>query len=86
MPHLHKPVPPRSGRLLGEKNKFTRSMKDAFDACFQDLQGDKKQAYHLVTWAKDNPTEFYKIVARLLPNRIEHTGDLIVELVQFKDA
>jgi hypothetical protein len=29
---------------------------------------------HLTEWAKANPTEFYKIAARLIPQEMQHFG------------
>ncbi len=56
------------GRQPGSVNKLTASAKENIAAVFVRLGG-----YEAMTnWAKDNPTEFYKIYARLLP--MEVTG------------
>lgn len=57
------------GRPKGSPNKLTKSAREAFQLAF-DAQGGSDG---LVKWAKKNPTEFYKLYARLIP--IEHTGD-----------
>lgn len=57
------------GRPKGSKNKVTKTVKEAFEAAFrqaQNLPGVK-----LSDWMKDNPTEFYKIAARLIPAEIQ---------------
>lgn len=58
------------GRKPGQKNRFTTSIKDAFKEAFQRM-GSADGLYH---WAKDNPTEFYRLIARLIPNEVEMSG------------
>lgn len=61
-----------NGRPKGAVNKFTRSVREAFEAAFnhlQDLDGVK-----LEDWAQQNPEEFYKLAARLIPAQMEHSG------------
>jgi hypothetical protein len=60
------------GREVGSKNKVTLlalDVKDVVFNAFQDLQADPKN--NLIAWAKENPTEFYKIAAKLIPTNIE---------------
>src|SRR3954464_8132950 len=50
------------GRRKGTPNKTTRALRDAVLEAFgrlQDEAGGKNG--HLVDWARDNPTEFYKL-------------------------
>jgi hypothetical protein len=49
-------------------NKITRTVKETVLAAFQDLQEDPKA--NLLKWGKDNPTEFYKIAAKLIPTEV----------------
>lgn len=65
--------PPNAGkgRVKGVPNKFTKSVKDAVKAAFDDLQGDKKA--NLLAWAKENPTEFYRLAAKLIPAAVDAT-------------
>jgi hypothetical protein len=35
---------------------------------FDDLQADPKA--NLLSWGKENPTEFYKIAAKLIPTEV----------------
>lgn len=53
------------GKPRGATNKLTRTVKEAFEIAFQDLQ-DKPGA-RLADWARDNPTDFYRIAAKLIP-------------------
>ncbi len=57
------------GRYSGTPNKFTSSVKDVFQAVFDDLQTDK--VANLKTWALANPSEFYKLIARQIPTAME---------------
>lgn len=62
-----------SGRKAGTQNKLTRSIKEAFEATFAELQG--QSGVSLEDWAKANPTEFYKLSARLMPAAVELSGN-----------
>lgn len=59
-----------TGKPKGAVNKTTRLVKDVFAQVFDDLQKDKKA--NLLQWAKENPTEFYKLSSKLIP--IQLTG------------
>lgn len=63
--------PATAGRRAGTPNKLTKSAREAFQIAFEALQRQKGKS--LADWAKENPTEFYKLYARLIP--IEHTGE-----------
>ena len=62
---------PGSGRKAGTPNKFTGTVKAAFEAVFKDLQADQKQPYALGEWAKADPQEFYKLAAKLIPTELK---------------
>ena len=63
-----KGTPKTGGRKPGSVNKTTRTAREAFQLAFEGLgQGA------LLTWATANPTEFFKLYARLIP--VEHVGD-----------
>lgn len=70
-----------AGKPKGAKNKITKTVKETVLAAFNDLQEDPKA--NILKWAKDNPTDFYKIAAKLIPTEI--TGD-IKATIKFKDA
>ena len=57
------------GRQAGTPNKTTKSAREAFQFAFDALGGWAA----LSTWAKANPTEFFKLYARLIP--VEHVGE-----------
>lgn len=56
------------GKPKGATNKLTKSVKEAFEIAFNQLQSDKEA--NLATWAKDNTTEFYKLAAKLIPTSL----------------
>ncbi len=58
-----------TGRPKGAQNKLTKTVKETVMAVFEDLQTDPKA--NLLTWAKDNATEFYKIASKLIPSEVE---------------
>ena len=58
----------RNGRIPGSKN--LTPARAAFAECFEELGG----VMGLSAWAKDNPTDFYKLYARLIPSQHEITG------------
>lgn len=57
------------GRPLGSSNVYTRTIKDVVLETFALLQNEP--GADLLSWGKENPTEFYKIAARLIPTQIE---------------
>lgn len=54
------------GRPKGAQNKTTASVKEALVAAFDGLGG----VGQLQTWAMANPTEFYKLWAKMLPQDV----------------
>lgn len=73
----HKGHPKSGGRVAGTPNKTTKTVKEAFTAVFRDLQKDPKKPCHLKNWAKNNPTEFYKLASKLIPADITSGGKAI---------
>jgi hypothetical protein len=62
------------GRRKGTSNKSTALVREAILAVFSDLQdGGGGENGHLLQWAGANPTDFYKLAAKLLPLQV--TGD-----------
>ena len=59
------------GRQKGTPNKITTAFKDAVRIVYEDIGGHKAFA----AWARENPTEFYKIAARLIPTEITARSD-----------
>lgn len=63
-----------SGRKNGSKNKIGAAVKETFSKVFFELQKNAKDKHTLLNWAKENPTEFYKISAKFIP--LEVTGEM----------
>lgn len=59
----------QGGRPNGAKNKLTKTVRDVVLDTFNELQEDKH--HNLTAFAKENPTEFYKIAAKLIPADIK---------------
>lgn len=58
------------GRQKGTPNKINASVKQALLDTFERLGGTE----HMIDWASAEPTEFYKLLGKLLPQEI--TGRL----------
>jgi hypothetical protein len=52
------------GRKKGEANRLTKAAKECFELAFNGIGG----VDGLITWAKRNRTEFYRLYARLIPD------------------
>lgn len=57
---------PGPGRPKGSLNKVTVEAKRALELAFQGIGGVEA----LTEWAKGNPTEFYRLWAKLVPQRV----------------
>ena len=57
-----------SGKPKGSQNKLTKTVKEAFEIAFNELQSDKKA--NLAMWAKENTTDFYRLAAKLIPTSL----------------
>jgi hypothetical protein len=75
------------GSRKGKPNKLTKSVKEAFEIAFNELQGDENA--NLATWAKANTTEFYKLAAKLIPTSVNADlttqGEKLLWKVEFVD-
>ena len=58
------------GRPLGSQNKLTIAAREAFQTAFDRTGGTEG----LTEWARANPSEFYKLYARLIPQAQEISG------------
>jgi hypothetical protein len=75
----------RGGRQKGTPNKLP-TIRAAFEGAFHALQKQPDKPHALSTWARDNPTEFYKLAARLIPNEIVGDVSLQVNILRYSDA
>lgn len=57
------------GRPKGSPNKVTASIKEVYEKVFHELQLTEKHA--LLGWAKNNQTDFYRLIMHLIPKAIE---------------
>lgn len=57
------------GRKKGVPNKVSTTVKENVIQVFQQLGGAKAMA----EWAKENPTHFYNLYAKLLPQDVHKT-------------
>ena len=57
------------GRRKGSVNHFTRSVREVIAETFDQLQ--IVPGVNLLDWATENPTEFYKLAAKLIPLQVE---------------
>lgn len=58
------------GRRKGSLNKTTQGVKQALEMAFEQMGGVPT----LLTWAKAEPTEFYKLWGKLIPKDLELSG------------
>ena len=59
------------GRVKGTPNKATVAAKTAFQMAFDGVGG----AEALIAWARDNPTDFYKLYSKLIPQDVNANVD-----------
>jgi hypothetical protein len=59
-----------------------KSMQDALLDALEHLQ--KQDNPDMRTWARENPTEFYKMAARLLPEYNSETSDALAPITQIE--
>ena len=64
------------GRKPGTPNKVTADERAAMQEAFRRM-GDVRA---LSDWASQNPTEFYKLWARLIPAEQKHSGKILVSV------
>lgn len=69
----HKGHAKAGGRKKGTPNKSTASAKEAVALAFEGIGGVGR----LTAWADENPGEFYKHYARLIPLDVTSGGEKI---------
>lgn len=68
--------PGNPGKQPGTLSKLNRTVKETVLAVFNDLQEDPQVS--LAAWAKNEPTEFYRIAAKLIPTEITGTVKQVI--------
>lgn len=71
--------PRYGGRKAGTPNKITATVRQRFEEAFEKLQSSDKA--NLTTWAEENPTEFYKLSAKLIPTDVAVQGALTLNVI-----
>ena len=66
---LHLKGKKTGGRTKGTPNKVTASIKEAFMIAFDKRGG----IAGLMEWADENPTHFYQIIGKLIPQEVSKT-------------
>ena len=75
------------GRAKGTPNTTTRTVREQLAQAFDLLQQDKTA--NLLDWAKRNPTEFYKLAAKLIPIQLHTESErpqTIIQLIPDPDC
>lgn len=62
------------GKPKGAVAKTTKLVKEVFADAFTELQQDKTA--NIITWAKANPTEFYKLASKLIPTQVNMEANI----------
>jgi hypothetical protein len=72
------------GRKKGSQNKLTRTVKETVLEVFNQLQ--EKPGVKLLDWAEQEPTEFYRIAAKLIPTdikgEVKTTSKIVLQVVR----
>ncbi len=79
-----------TGRPKGSKNRITNDVRQCFHKVYENmgnhivdettgipLTGDEA----MLLWARDNPTEFYRLYGKMIPQTAELGGDLHEDFV-----
>jgi hypothetical protein len=69
--------PKTGGRQPGTPNRLTGAFKEAVQIVYNGLGGHEA----FLEWARENPTEYYKIASRLIPGELRQDEDRKVEVI-----
>ncbi len=73
------------GRKRGAKNRLTNDVRQIFHDVYENMGADKVNPETgkpltgneaMLEWARDNPTEFYRLYGKMIPTTAEITGDV----------
>ncbi len=79
-----------TGRPKGVKNRLTNDVRQVFHRVYDEMGKDtldvktgKPLTGHesMLLWARDNPTEFYRLYGKMIPQTAELGGDLHEDFV-----
>jgi len=68
------------GRPKGAVGKLTRTVREAFEEAFEELQKDPTARHALAPWAKKNPDKFYLLAQKLIPTQVQAQVEDVTEL------
>lgn len=71
-----------AGRKKGSQNRITSVIKEAVLDTFEKLGGVE----HMTKWAEKNPTDFYRIAAKLIPQHLTADVTHFDEASELSDA
>jgi hypothetical protein len=82
--HMIKPGERPCGRVKGQPNKLTASIKDAIEHAFDELGG----ASYLVHVGRQDPRTFCALLGKLLPTKLANAdgSPLLAALTELTDA
>ncbi len=65
------------GRRVGVSNRLTGAFREAVLHVYSGLGGHAA----FLEWARQNPSEYYKIAARLIPVELRHEEDRTINVI-----
>lgn len=77
---------PGPGRPKGSPNKLTKTVREAFEEAFTEMQKDPKAAHALGPWGMKNPDKFYLLSSKLIPTQVQAQVDDVTELTATQRA
>lgn len=66
-----------------KSSRLAYTAREQIELIFNHLQGSEYDGkpFQLKEWAKAHPSEFYRIVASLVPKQLQHEGGLELRVV-----
>ncbi len=75
-------MPGSGGRPKGSRNRTPSTVADGILQAWDELGG----AAHLASWGRDHPTEFYALLAKLLPKDVRQELTATTDYRSYTDA
>jgi hypothetical protein len=75
----------RGGRKKGSKNRINKDIRSVFHQVYEEIgsnrlseeTGEPMTGHEaMVDWARNNPTEFYRLYGKMIPTREEQPEDM----------